>query len=193
VGNAPALGLIPLFNREETTRNRAATLSNQFNKKLNDALNTFKQNSSLFIEVLDLHSLLEKFVTDYQGLGLDYQNPGVSNIANQLREGPLTVTKVLLNLISTQTITAHYYNEVDPIALRVFFDHAHVTKEGHERIAKEWLSLIYKIIDEANISQQPKSTPPMSLNPFGIFSTPDSQLSTGDIQKLSLRMRSTGR
>jgi phospholipase/lecithinase/hemolysin len=75
VANAPNIGLIPAFNKNEKIKELATKLTKDFNEKLIRSLEDInKKYTNLEIKQLDLNSKIKDIIDEYKDSGLNYQD-----------------------------------------------------------------------------------------------------------------------
>lgn len=84
VANAPEVGLIPAFNRDEEARELSTKLTESFNAKLANGLDYMKKSTNLEIKAFDLNSKMKSMLSEYKSKGLNCQDACTSNISDQI-------------------------------------------------------------------------------------------------------------
>ncbi|WP_395462646.1 SGNH/GDSL hydrolase family protein [Wolbachia endosymbiont of Cantharis cryptica] len=145
VANAPDIGLIPAFNKNEKAKELATKLTESFNIKLANGLDDMKKSTDLEIKAFDLNSIMKNMLREYKSKGLNYQDACISDVADQVGEWKENI-KILLKLIFKGELDAHYNPGCSRETLKdyFFFDYFHPTAEPHHKVGNE----IYELIKE---------------------------------------------
>ncbi|APR98308.1 SGNH/GDSL hydrolase family protein [Wolbachia endosymbiont of Folsomia candida] len=144
VANAPNIGLIPAFNKNEKAKEFATMLTNDFNKKLSDSLEDIKKKcTNLDIKKFDLDSKMKDMIDEYKGKGLNYEDACISDIADEIG-GFAETAKILFKLVFEGKLEARYNHGCSQETLKdhLFFDYFHPTAEPHQKMGDELYELI---------------------------------------------------
>ncbi len=143
VANAPEVGSIPAFNRDEEARELATKLTESFNAKLANGLDYMKKSTNLEIKAFDLNSKMKSMLSEYKSKGLNCQDTCTSNIADQIGRFKENI-KILLKLIFKGELDVHYNPGCSEETLKdyFFFDYFHPTAELHHEVGNEVYELI---------------------------------------------------
>ncbi|WCR57958.1 SGNH/GDSL hydrolase family protein [Wolbachia endosymbiont of Ctenocephalides felis wCfeJ] len=143
VANAPDIGLIPAFNKNEKAKVLATKRAENFNAKLASGLDDTKKSTDLEIKIFDLNSKMKTMLSEYKNKGLNYQNACISDVADQLGEFKGN-TKILLELIFKGKLGTHYNPGCSEETLKdhFFFDYFHPTTKPHHEVSNELYALI---------------------------------------------------
>lgn len=144
VANVPDVGLIPAINKNNEEKELATKLTQSFNAKLADSLESIKKEcTNLKIEQFDLYSKVKNIVDEYRDNGLNYQDACISDIANGIY-GFLETTKTLFQLIFQGKLESCYSNGCSEEDLNkyFFFDYFHPTAGAHQYVGNELCELM---------------------------------------------------
>ncbi|WP_250294914.1 SGNH/GDSL hydrolase family protein [Wolbachia endosymbiont of Oedothorax gibbosus] len=143
VANAPEVGSIPAFNRDEEARELATKLTESFNAKLANGLDYMKKSTNLEIKAFDLNSKMKSMLSEYKSKGLNCQDACTSNISDQIGRFKENI-KTLLKLIFKGELDVHYNPGCSKETLKdyFFFDYFHPTAELHHEVGNEVYELI---------------------------------------------------
>lgn len=146
VANVPDIGLIPAFNRNEEAKVLATRLTENFNAKLADGLDSIEKSTDLEVKTFDLNSKMKNMLSEYKSKGLNYQDACISDVSDRLG-GFKENTKTLLKLIFKGKLDAHYNPGCGKEALQnyFFFDYFHPTAEPHHEVGNALYALIKNI------------------------------------------------